>query len=137
MENCKVPITEYFTKYKKNEEAFGFIPELSTISKARTELEDEKEELSSMKTAADEFVQTFQKYVNVESILNAATRIKMQELSRAEKGIVPTRNHKLVPTVSKQTNTSVASTTSNLETFQRLSREQIESAAKFAGAGAG
>lgn len=133
LENCKLAVSDYFHKFKNHEQAFGFLPELSSISKSREESNEDPElKLKNPLEGAEEFVQIFGKNVDVGSILKAATAVKSKSFQTTfPPNTIHSQNQMVVENVVEPRLGSDGYV-QNL-----LTREQIESAAKNAGAAGG
>lgn len=77
LSNCKEAIDMYFEKCQPDKTAFGFIPEIPSLVKARENIANRSEEtqLQQALECADAFVDLFCKRVNVDAILKAATDV--------------------------------------------------------------
>ncbi len=139
LENCKKAITAYFDKFKsKNETAFGFIPEVPGIANTRDEDDNDNNKLEKALEHANQFVSIFASYVNVDQIIENAIIYQERNLetngsSLSIKRMNKNGNH------SKQieeTNLKKVKLSPHSSTI-RLTREQIEEAAKSQGAAGG
>lgn len=142
LQNCKEAIEMYFHKFQPDKKAFGFIPEIQSLSNARENIANiaQEEHMQQALDAADLFVEEFRKHVNVDDIVlsakevtakyirdqsDAATSAQLTSLKRpagevAGAGEVPTKYPRLA------SNNGFS-----------LSREQIEAMASAAGAAGG
>ena len=138
LDNCKKAVIQYFDKYKDQEKAFGFIPEVPSISKSREKKDsnipnNDESKINNYDADLDgayEFVKVFQKHVDVASIFNTAELYHKEKFdlspSKRSFGTIPFKPQKTIRNTYEQTSKKVI-----------LTREQIETAAKQAGAGAG
>ena len=142
MDNCQREISKYFTMNNITKyHPFGFIPESPSLIKLKEQESKSDTDTSFTITAANEFISTFQKHVNVESILKEARSLttkliflhlcndmEIEALENNEKANKHVLDQKSSTPTVKTTSTSI-----NRKNVI-LTREQIEKAAKEAGA---
>lgn len=163
LSNCKEAVGMYFGQSQPDRFAFGFIPEIPSLTNAREQVADasKAEQLSLALESADLFVEEFSKHVNVERIMNAAkestakyiaenslhnsymhTSSKSKRLSTEMESISDsTRQFKLLrPAIATEYDIAAKYEDNNSMGVTHglsLTREQIEALALVAGAAAG
>lgn len=134
LSNCKEAIDLYFRQFQPNMRAFGYIPEIQSLSNSRENLEFKscEEQLQHALDTADLFVKEFQKHVNVDMIVQAAVNATSKFIAD------------YMPSASNDDQVENApctklNTGSKMEGARGipLSREQIEAFALAAGAAGG
>lgn len=145
LENCKKAIQSYFETQGNTgvcEEAFGFIPEIKGISSSRLKTEnngsdEKKSEVELAMDHAETLIKEFGKNVDVLNILVQAAKLreslKDDALWEEDLTDINKRAKILDQRSAKKTPNSMQSSIENI----RLSRDQIEEAAKSAGAAGG
>ncbi|KAL3762516.1 hypothetical protein ACHAW5_008442 [Stephanodiscus triporus] len=157
LSNCKEAVDMYFGQSQPERFAFGFIPEIPSLTNAREQVADafEAEQLALALESADLFVGEFSKHVNVDRIMNAAkestekyiaehslrncdvqTSSKSKRLSTEMESIPDSaRQFKLLrPAIATEYK---GNNSTDVTHGFSLTREQIEALALVAGAAAG
>ena len=144
LENCKKAIESYFEQYRPDKQPFGFIPEVQGIANSRKETNesdalengDGRSQLDVAMDHAGQFIEAFAKYVDVAAIISAA-----KEATGTYRGSLVTNYDGAGESLraTKRARTDQGSNMSNAASQHdiRLSRAQIEEAAKRAGAAGG
>ena len=144
LENCKKAIESYFEQYRPDKQPFGFIPEVQGIANSRKETSesdalengDGRSELDVAMDHAGQFIEAFAKYVDVAAIISAA-----KEATGTYRGSLVTNYDGAGESLraTKRARIDQGSNMSNAASQHdiRLSRAQIEEAAKRAGAAGG
>lgn len=153
LSNCKETIDLYFNQVQPDRVAFGFIPEIPSLTNAREQVANVStaEQSSFALEAADLFVAEFSKHVNVDRIISVAKESTANYI--AEHSSIPTinakRQSKEMDNVSPDTRQSklsksaIATEYKNINNAMNgnngasLTREQIEALALVAGASGG
>ena len=139
LENCKKAIESYFEQYRPDKQPFGFIPEVRGIANSRketnesdaTENGDGRSQLDIAMDHAGQFIEAFDKYVDVAAIVRAA-KDTTNRLATSDDGVDD------FPRAAKRARIEKGTKISNGASQNiRLSRAQIEQAAKSAGAAGG
>ena len=139
LENCKKAIESYFEQYRPDKQPFGFIPEVQGIANSRketnesdaTENGDGRSQLDIAMDHAGQFIEAFDKYVDVAAIVRAA-KDTTNRLATSDDGVDD------YPRAAKRARIEKGTKISNGASQNiRLSRAQIEQAAKSAGAARG
>ena len=154
LENCKKAVTAYFeqrydTDGGGGEKVFGFIPEVQGISNSRSktdatnhESSEKKSELEVAMEHAETFILEFGKNVDVGGILDRAAELR-DTFSRSSKknNIRATYVNKKIRILDEARDLSNSNHSQKLQHNTamdiRLTRDQIEQAAKSAGAAGG
>uniref|UniRef100_A0A7S4JPS6 DRTGG domain-containing protein n=1 Tax=Odontella aurita TaxID=265563 RepID=A0A7S4JPS6_9STRA len=131
VQNCKRAVASYFEQKKPSQMPFGFVPEIPAIAKSR---ETNGGELDAAIKNADAFVEAFSSHVDVQGILDSASTI----LSRNQHPLSGTCSPLSKRTkVNYVTETNASGKINQSVSQVKLTREQIEEAAKSAGAAGG
>ncbi|VEU40276.1 unnamed protein product [Pseudo-nitzschia multistriata] len=136
LDNCKQAVGSYFEQ-KTDKIAFGFIPEVASISSSREE--GAALELESAK----EFVKTFADHVDVNAIVEAAAKAtavpvrKIMAPPLSHKNLDQRTHQPITRVVSEESPTKRPNTEARDRQKIRLTRAQVEEAAKIAGAAGG
>lgn len=139
LENCKKAVESYFEQYRPDKQPFGFIPEVQGIANSRKEANeseamengDERSQLDRAMDHAGQFIEAFAKYVDVAAIVRAA-KDTTNRLATSDDGVED------YPRAAKRARIEQDTKISNDASQNiRLSRAQIEQAAKGAGAAGG
>jgi len=156
LSNCKEAIDMYFHQSQPDRQAFGYIPEISSLNNAREQVANKASKEDQLKQAlnvADIFVSEFTKHVNVNSIISAAEEATAKYIEERT-----TTNSTSQTTTLKRSAEEIQSSSSVSAKYQRttasgyksnnsmnttssngfsLTREQIEALASSAGAAGG
>lgn len=139
LENCKKAIESYFEQYRPDKQPFGFIPEVQGIANSRKganesdamENGDGRSQLDIAMDHAGQFIEAFAKYVDVAAIVRAA-KDTTNRLATSDDGADD------YPRAAKRARIEQGKKISNGASQNiRLTRAQIEQAAKSAGAAGG
>jgi hypothetical protein len=151
LSNCKDAVELYFGQSQPDRIAFGFIPEIPSLTNAREQVANsiKADQLSRALETANVFVEEFSKHVNVDRILSAAKTSTAKYISEHSLNNLPAasnlkRPFKETESVSDSTRqckhlrpaTAPEFDENNSRMFA-LTREQIESLALVAGAAGG
>jgi hypothetical protein len=148
LENCKQAVKAYFEQKHISEEGervFGFIPEVEGISNSRSETEnnetdEKKSELDLAMEHAETFIKEFGKNVDVRGILDRAANLRDSLKDHNGRNIHVTHVEKKARNTDSNSNvdntSNVQKINSSMKSIQ-LTRDQIEEAAKSAGAAGG
>ena len=138
LENCKKAIESYFEQYRPDKQPFGFIPEVQGIANSRKEANesdamgngDGRSQLDIAMDHAGQFIEAFSKYVDVAAIIRAAKDTTDRLATSDDDGdnLRPAKRARI-----EQGTKMPSGASQNI----RLSRAQIEQAAKSAGAAGG
>ena len=152
LSNCKEAIDLYFRQAQPDRVAFGFIPEIPSLTNVREQVVNASNtEQSSSLALADLFVVEFSKHVNVDRIISMANESTANYIAQYSSSIIPTINAKRQSTEmenvspdiqqSKLPKSAIATENSNhvinSNNGATLTREQIEALALVAGASGG
>jgi hypothetical protein len=152
LSNCKEAIDLYFNQVQPDRVAFGFIPEIPSLTNVREQVVNASNtEQSSSLALADLFVVEFSKHVNVDRIISMAKESTANYIAQHSSSIIPTINTKRQSTEmenvspdiqqSKLPKSAIATENSNhvinSNNGATLTREQIEALALVAGASGG
>ena len=130
LENCEKAVSAYFAKSKKHESVFGFIPEIEGLSSKSME-------------SAEEFIGIFSNHVDVQKILEQARKLRDEQvnssvsLKRSNNGVSNAHTQKKLKTIPQSSVHNDSMIKVNGSKRIRLTREQIEKAAKSRGAAGG
>ena len=139
LENCKKAIESYFEQYRPEKQPFGFIPEVQGIANSRKEANesdamengDGRSRLDIAMDHAGQFIEAFAEHVDVAAIVRAA-KDTTNRLATSDDGVND------YPRAAKRAKIEQGTKISNSASQSiRLSRAQIEQAAKSAGAAGG
>jgi hypothetical protein len=153
LSNCKEAIDLYFSQAQPDRVAFGFIPEIPSLTNAREQVVTASNTEQSSLALADLFVAEFSKHVNVDRIISMAKESTANYIAQHSSSIIPTINAKrqskemenVSPDIqqSKLPKTDIATEYKNSNIVingnngATLTREQIEALALVAGASGG
>ena len=144
----------YFNQVQPDRVAFGFIPEIPSLTNVREQVVNSSNtEQSSSLALADLFVVEFSKHVNVDRIISMANESTANYIAQYSSSIIPTINAKRQSTEmenvspdiqqSKLPKSAIATENKNSNNVingnngASLTREQIEALALVAGASGG
>jgi len=157
LSNCKEAIDMYFHQSQPDRQAFGYIPEISSLKNAREHIANNSskdDQLKQTLNVADTFVAEFTKHVNVDRIIIAAkeatakfieertTTNSTSQLTTLKRSAEEMQSSSSVPAKYQRTNAASgykgnnSMNTSSSNGFS-LTREQIEALASSAGAAGG
>jgi len=153
LSNCKEAVDLYFGKSQPDRIAFGFIPEIPSLTNAREQVTNatKADQLSWALETADLFVEEFTKHVNVDRIMNAAKESTAKYITEHSLRNLPATSK------SKRFSDEIGSVSDSSRQFKllrpaiatefkdnnstnhgySLTREQIEALALVAGAAGG
>lgn len=136
--NCKEAVELYFGQSQPDRIAFGFIPDIPSLTNAREQVANatKAEQLPCALETADFFVKEFSKHVNVDRIMNAAMESTAKYITEHSLRNLPaTLKSERCPIEME----SVSDSTRQSKRFRRysLTREEIEALALVAGAAGG
>ena len=158
LSNCKEAIDMYFNQSQPDRQAFGYIPEISSLKNARERVTNnntsKEDQLKQALNVADTFVAEFTKHVNVDEIIIAAKKATAKyieertttkstsqttSLKRSAEEVdsssnVPSKHPRITTVASGYKSNNSMNTSSN---GFSLTREQIEALASSAGAAGG
>ena len=155
LSNCKEAVELYFGQSQPDRIAFGFIPEIPSLTNAREQVANatKAEQLPCALESADLFVEEFSKHVNVDRIMNAAKESTAKYITEHSLRNLPaTLKSERCPTemesVSDSTRQSKhfrhaiaaeykVNNSMNVDHRYSLTREEIEALALVAGAAGG
>ncbi|KAL3827441.1 hypothetical protein ACHAXA_003175 [Cyclostephanos tholiformis] len=151
LSNCKDAVELYFGQSQPDRIAFGFIPEIPSLTNAREQVANstKADQLSRALEMADVFVEEFSKHVNVDRILNAAENSTAKYIREHSFSNLPaTSNLKKYSEDTERVSDSTrqckllrpaiaTEVEANNSRKYALTREQIESLALVAGAAGG
>ena len=155
LSNCKEAVELYFGQSQPDRIAFGFIPEIPSLTNAREQVANatKAEQLPCALESADLFVEEFSKHVNVDRIMNAAKESTAKYITEHSLRNLPaTLKSERCPidmeSVSDSTRQSKRfrhaiaaeykdSNSMNVDHRYSLTREEIEALALVAGAAGG
>jgi len=158
LSNCKEAIDMYFHQSQPDRQAFGYIPEISSLKNAREHVANNSSKEDQLKEAlnvADTFVAEFSKHVNVDKIIIAAKKATAKYIEER----TTTTNSTSQTTTLKRSAEEIQSSSSSVSAKHprttadsgyksnnsmntssngfSLTREQIEALASSAGAAGG
>ena len=153
LSNCKEAIDLYFGQVQPDRVAFGFIPEIPSLTNAREQVANVStaEQSSLTLEAAELFVAEFSKHVNVDSIISAAKEstanyiaehcsirtINAKTQSKEMEKVSPDTREPKLPKSAIATEYKNSNNVINGNNGASLTREQIEALALAAGASGG
>lgn len=151
LSNCKEAIDLYFGQVQPDRVAFGFIPEIPSLTNAREQVTNVSNTEQSSLALADLFVAEFSKHVNVDSIISAAkestanyiaehssiSTINAKRQSKEMENFSPDTRQSKLPKSAIATEYKNSNNVINGNNGASLTREQIEALALVAGASGG
>jgi len=125
LDNCKMAISKYFENKQNNqEEVFGFVPEMEELS-------------SSSLESADKFIELFSAHVDLSRILGRAMTLRENGFNHAMNGIDQKNRKHGFKDIMDDDHKGHIHKKIKLSSPKRLSRQEIEEAARAQGAAGG
>eukprot|EP00537_Pseudo-nitzschia_pungens_P003040 CAMPEP_0172378636 /NCGR_PEP_ID=MMETSP1060-20121228/69523_1 /TAXON_ID=37318 /ORGANISM="Pseudo-nitzschia pungens, Strain cf. cingulata" /LENGTH=636 /DNA_ID=CAMNT_0013106359 /DNA_START=493 /DNA_END=2403 /DNA_ORIENTATION=+ len=143
LENCKAAVSSYFASFLPDQSAFGFVPEVPDIAGTRdgSDNDDDDDNDALNLESAERFVEIFADCVDVPSILATADRATRRAITEIEASGGSGGTNNSSAAVVAVAAAAPSRTKREAPTIQpariQLTREQVEEAAKSAGAAGG